>query len=82
MHSVFVKTLQTDNHKARVRGHEHDFDVQSAYDKVVTCCKKLTKASFNSSNLLNCIASNRMDAWKSIDKSFILHWQELIMLYD
>ena len=84
MFAVFVKTLQTDNGKKFVREHEHDYDAQAVYIKLLNHAKSSTQAAIESSNILSYITSARIGdgKWRGTTESYILHWQEQVRLYE
>ena len=70
---VFERTLQTDQGKALIRLHESTYDLQSSYKELSKYCKKNAKAALDSSALLACITTARVDKWKGSSESFILN---------
>lgn len=74
MHSVFKRTLQTNQGKALVRLHESTSNSQSIYKELSEYCEKNTKAALDSSELLAYITTVRIDEWKGSSESFILNW--------
>ena len=84
MYAVFERTLQTDQGKAFVRGHETDFDAQAIYRGLVEYSLKSTKASLDTSTTLAYITSAKVGdgSWKGTSQAFILHWQDQIRLYE
>jgi hypothetical protein len=84
MYAVFERTLQTDQGKAFVRAHEYDFDAQAIYKDLVEYSIKSTKASLDSARTLAYITTARLGDgnWRGPTRSFILHWQEDVRLYE
>ena len=79
---VFKRTLQTDQGEALMRLHESAYDLQSSYAELSEHCEKNDKAALDSSVLLACITTARVDERKGSSKSFILNWQEKVRQYE
>ena len=73
MCSVFERTLQTNQGKALAMLHKSTYDSQSMHKELSEYCKKNTKAALDSSALLACIRTARVDEWKGSSESFILN---------
>ena len=61
MHSVFKRTLLTDQGKALVRQYESACDSQAIYKHLSACYEKNAKAALDSSLLLACATTARID---------------------
>ena len=82
MHSVFERTLLTDQGKALVRQHESAYDSQITYKHLSACYEENAKAALDSSSLLAYITTARIDEWKGSGESFILNWKEKVRQYE
>ena len=85
VYSILEAKVQTDMGKMIVRDHEHDYDAQSVYRKLMQHHLTSTKASMKSSLLLSYITSAKLGNngdWKGTTENFILHWQNQVRLYE
>ena len=82
MHSEFHKVLHIDIGKNHVREHEHDFNAQEIFKKMMIFYTKSTKTRENETEILSYITSDKLDSWKITSESFILNWQDQTRLYE
>ena len=82
MCAVFDKTLQTDRGKKHVREYENDYNAQSVHQKLRSFYTKSTNARVSASTTLRNITSAKIESWKGTVKTFILHSQDQIRLYE
>ena len=82
MHSVFERTLLTDQGKASVRQYESTYDSQIICKHLSAYYEENAKAALDSSSLLACITAARIDEWKGSSESFMLNWQEKVRQYE
>ena len=64
MYSIFYKVLCAARRKKHVREHEHDFDAQEMYKKIVLHCIKSTTCRENATETLSYVNSAKLDSWK------------------
>ena len=57
MHSIFDKVLSTEIGKKHVREHEHYFDAQESWKKLVSHYTNSTKSRTNATNMLSYVTS-------------------------
>lgn len=82
MHSVFERTLLTDQGKALVRQQESTCDSQIAHKHLSAHYEENIKAALDSSSLLAYITTAKIDESKGSGESVILNWQEKIRQYE
>ena len=64
MHSVFKRTLLTDQGKEIVRKDENNYDTQAVYKDLLNYHTNSVKASLNTSSQLSYLIISRIDEWK------------------
>ena len=62
--SVFDKVLHIDRGENHAQEHEHDFNAQEIYKKLVTFCTESTKARENVTEILSHVTLSKLDSWK------------------
>jgi hypothetical protein len=83
MYAVAEKTLRTDFGKSCVRKYEDAVDARAVYLDLFTHMESSTKASLDSSKILQYITSAKMGdgSWKGTAHRFVLHWQDQVRQY-
>ena len=84
IYSVFEEKLQTDMGKYFVRQHEHDYDAQAIYSKLLAHARASTQASIDTADLLSYITTTKLhdSKWCGTAHSFILHWCDKVRTYE
>jgi hypothetical protein len=74
----------TDQGKAIIRDHEHNFDAQTVYKKLKQYHLTSTKAKMESSVILSYITSAKLGdgIWHGSTETFIINWQNQVRLYE
>jgi hypothetical protein len=81
VYSVLNKCVMTDHGKSFVREHEHDFDAQAVYRKLLDHASKSTVADIAKDKLVAYLATAKLNSsWKGTTEGFLLHWQEQFRL--
>ena len=73
MHSIFERTLLTDQGKAVARMNESSFDAQATHTSLRKYYEEDAKVSLDSSTLLTCITTARTYEWKGSMECFIFN---------
>ena len=83
MYAVFQKNLLTDKGKALVRSYSSNYNAQQVYKELLTYQTSSTKASMDSTALLQYVTSAKLGdgKWKGSTHAFILHWQDQLRKY-
>ena len=80
-YSVLNRCVLTDVGKSLVRQHEHDFDAQAVYSKLVHHAKNSTSAKLAVEKLVDYITTARLDStWRGTSQGFLYHWREQLRL--
>jgi hypothetical protein len=85
LYAVLEQKVLTDRGKGIIRDHEHDYNAQKVYRKLVNHHLKSTKAMIDSSSILSYITSVRLGngtSWKGTTEAFIIHCQNQVRLYE
>ena len=81
VYSVLNKCVMTDHGKSFVREHEHDFDAQAVYRKLLDHASKSTAADIAKDKLVEYLTTTKLNSsWKGTTEGFLLHWQEQFRL--
>jgi hypothetical protein len=83
MYAVFDTVLLTDQGKAYVRQHTDTYDAQKVYKSLCDYSTKSTKATLDSTELLEYVTSAKLGdgTWRGSTHAFILNWQDQVRKY-
>jgi hypothetical protein len=76
-YSMLNRVVMTDVGKSIVCDHEHDYDAQSVYCKLVAHTKTWTAAELACDKLLDYLTTSKLDSrWRGTTEGCILHWKD------
>jgi Reverse transcriptase (RNA-dependent DNA polymerase) len=76
-YSMLNRAVMTDVGKSIVREHEHDYDAQAVYSKLLKHAKLSTTAELSCDQLLGYLTTAKLDSrWRGTNEGFILHWKD------
>jgi hypothetical protein len=83
VYSVFNRCVQTDTGKSIVREHEHDYNAQAVYTKLVQQATTSTKAKLSRDKLVIELTTSLLDStWRGTHEGFVLMWKEKMRLLE
>jgi len=83
VYSVFNRCVQTDTGKSIIREHEHDYNAQAVYTKLVQQATTSTKAKFSRDKLVIELTTSQLDStWRGTHEGFVLMWKEKMRLLE
>jgi hypothetical protein len=83
VYSVFNRCVQTDTGKSIVREHEHDYNAQAVYTKLVQQATTSTKAKLSRDKLVIEITTSLLvSVWRGTHEGFVLMWKEKMRLLE
>jgi hypothetical protein len=83
VYSVFNRCVQTDTGKSIVREHDHDYNAQAVYTKLVQQATTSTKAKLSCDKLVIELTTSLLDStWRGTHEGFVLMWKEKMRLLE
>jgi hypothetical protein len=83
VYSVFNRCVQTDTGKSIVREHDHDYNAQAVYTKLVQQATTSTKAKLSRDKLVIELTTSLLDStWRGTHEGFVLMWKEKMRLLE